>query len=346
MPIRYHQLTSAERATIMTRLAQGLKEGASARELGRSRSTISRELERNGARLDRDSGKRKPYDAIEAHEEAQGRAQAPGTRTLEAGTLKPEAVTILMDMTRRDVAAGWSRQQIAGKLKAAHPDDPSKTACHETIYTAIYCMPKGDLKMELVACLRQRYAKRRPRSRGETRRRIPDMTSIHVRRPEVEDRVVPGHWEGDLIKGAGNRSSVGTLIERTSRLTMLVRIDNATADGTLAAFAKAFSRVHGSLAKTLTYDQGREMMRHKDLEAETGLKVYFCDPHSPWQRGSNENTNGLIRQYLPKGMDLAKITQDELDVIAAKLNNRPRKMHKFRSPLEVFTALQNSLRPT
>jgi len=333
MANRYHQLTSAERATIMTRLAEGVKESAIARELGRSRSTISRELERNGARLDRDSGRRKPYDAIEAHDDAQARAQAPGTRKLAAGT-------ILMDMIRRDIREGWSPQQIAGKLKAAHPDDPSKTACHETIYTAIYCMPKGDLKMELVACLRQRYAKRRPRSRGENRGKIPDMASIHVRPPEVEDRVVPGHWEGDLIKGAGNRSSVGTLIERTSRLTMLVRMDNATADGTLAAFTKAFSHVHGSLAKTLTYDQGREMMRHKDLEAETGLRVYFCDPHSPWQRGSNENTNGLIRQYLPKGMDLSKVTQDELDVIAAKLNNRPRKMHKFRSPLEVFKDLQ------
>jgi IS30 family transposase len=333
MPIRYHQLTSAERATIMTRLAEGQRESAIARELGRSRSTISRELERNGARLDRDSGQRKPYDAIEAHEEAQVRAQAPGTRKLAAGTM-------LMEMIRRDIRQGWSPQQIAGKLKAANPDDSSKTACHETIYAAIYCMPKGDLKMELVACLRQRYAKRRPRSRGDHRGKIPDLTSIHVRPPEVEDRVVPGHWEGDLIKGAGNRSSVGTLIERTSRLTMLVRMDNATADGTLAAFTKAFSLVHGSLTKTLTYDQGREMMRHKDLETATGLKVYFCDPHSPWQRGSNENTNGLIREYLPKGMDLSKVTQDELDVIAAKLNNRPRKMHKFKSPLEVFEDLR------
>lgn len=333
MTIRYHQLTSAERATIMTRLADGAKESAIARELGRSRSTISRELERSGARLDRDTGTRKPYDAIEAHEDATERATSLRTRKLAAGTM-------LMDMIRRDIREGWSPQQIAGRLKEAHPDDASKRACHETIYTAIYCMPKGDLKMELVASLRQRYAKRRPRSRGENRGKIPDMTSIHVRPPEVEDRVVPGHWEGDLIKGAGNKSSVGTLIERTSRLTMLVRMDNATADGTLAAFTQAFSRVHGSLAKTLTYDQGREMMRHKDLEANTGLKVYFCDPHSPWQRGSNENTNGLIRQYLPKGMDLSKVTQDELDVIAAKLNNRPRKMHKFRSPLEVFEGLR------
>jgi transposase, IS30 family len=333
MPIRYHQLTSAERVTIMTRLAEGLKESAIARELGRSRSTISRELERSGARLDRDTGRRKPYDAIEAHEEATERAKSLGMRKLEAGT-------VLMEIIRRDLLEGWSPQQVAGRLKEAYPDDPSKRACHETIYTAIYCMPKGDLKLELVARLRQRYAKRRPRSRGENRGKIPDMTSIHVRPPEVEDRVVPGHWEGDLIKGAGNKSSVGTLIERTSRLTMLVRMDNATADGTLAAFTKAFLRVHGSLAKTLTYDQGREMMRHKDLESATGLKVYFCDPHSPWQRGSNENTNGLIRQYLPKGMDLSKVTQDELDFIAAKLNNRPRKMHKFKSPLEVFEGLR------
>ena len=332
MTNHYQQLSSAERASIMMRLAQGVSESAIARELGRNRSTISRELERNGARLDRDTRRRKPYDAIDAHERATQLAQAPGTRKLAAGT-------VLLEMIRRDIREGWSPQQIAGRLKGAHPHEPSKTACHETIYTAIYCMPRGDLKLELVACLRQAQGKRRPRSRGQNRGKIPDMTSIHVRPPEVEDRVVPGHWEGDLIKGAGNRSSVGTLIERTSRLTMLVRMDNATADGTLAAFTKAFSSVHGSLAKTLTYDQGREMMRHMTLEANTGLKVYFCDPHSPWQRGSNENTNGLIREYLPKGMDLSKVTQDELDVIAAKLNNRPRKMHKFRTPLEVFEGL-------
>lgn len=336
MTNHYQHLSSGDRATIMLRLAEGVSDSAIARELGRDRSTISRELERNGARLDRDTGRRKPYDAIDAHERATELAKAPGTRKLEAGT-------VLMEMIRRDIREGWSPQQIAGNLKAAHPDDPSKTACHETIYTAIYCMPRGDLKIELVACLRQSNAKRRPRSRGDNRGKIPDMTSIHVRPPEVEDRVVPGHWEGDLIKGAKNRSSVGTLVERTSRLVMLVRMDNATADGTLAAFTTAFSGVHGSLAKTLTYDQGREMMRHKDLAIATGLKVYFCDPHSPWQRGSNENTNGLIREYLPKGMDLSKITQAELDVIAAKLNNRPRKMHKFRSPLEVYDDLRARL---
>ena len=336
MTNHYHHLSSGERATIMVRLSQGVSESAIARELGRDRSTISRELERNGARLDRDTGRRKPYDAIDAQERATDLAKAPGTRKLEAGT-------VLMEMIRRDIREGWSPQQISGKLKAAHPDDKSKTACHETIYTAVYCMPRGDLKMELVACLRQNNAKRRPRSRGDNRGKIPDMTSIHVRPPEVADRVVPGHWEGDLIKGAKNRSSVGTLVERTSRLVMLVRMDNATADGTLAAFTTAISRVHGSLAKTLTYDQGREMMRHKDLEIATGLKVYFCDPHSPWQRGSNENTNGLIREYLPKGMDLSKITQAELDVIAAKLNNRPRKVHMFRSPLEVYEELRAKL---
>lgn len=329
MPKSYHQLTSAERVTIMVRLAEGVKESAIARELGRDRSAVSRELQRAGSRLDRDTGHRKPYDAIKAHAAATARATSPRMRKLAAGT-------ILMEEIRRDIQKGWSPEQVAGKLKEAHPDDPSKRACHETIYTAIYCMPKGDLKLELIAHLRQRYGRRRKRSRGENRGKIPDMTSIHVRPPEVEDRAVPGHWEGDLIKGAGNRSSVGTLIERTSRVVMLVRMDNATADVTLVAFTSAFSKVHGSLAKTLTYDQGREMMRHKDLAANTGLKVYFCDPHSPWQRGSNENTNGLVRQYLPKGMDLSKVTQDELDDIAGKLNNRPRKMHKFRSPLEVF----------
>jgi transposase, IS30 family len=335
MTNHYQQLSSAERATIMTRLAEGAKEAAIARELGRSRSTISRELQRNDARLDRDTGKRQPYDAIGAQERADLLAQALGTRKLAAGT-------VLMEMIRKQIRAGWSPEQVAGQLKEAHPDDPSKRVCHETIYTAIYVMPKGDLKIELVACLRQRYGKRRPRSRGDNRGKIQDMTSIHVRPPEVEDRVVPGHWEGDLIKGAGNKSSVGTLVERTSRLVKLVRMDNATADGTLAAFTKAISSVHGSMRKTLTYDQGKEMARHKELTAATGVKVYFCDPHSPWQRGSNENTNGLIRQYLPKGMDLSKVTQDELDVIAHMLNTRPRKMHRFKTPLDVYAGLQTT----
>ena len=165
------------------------------------------------------------------------------------------------------------------------------------------------------------------------------MTSLHARPDEIEDRLVPGHWEGDLIKGAANRSAVGTLVERSSRLVMLARMEGSTAQAALAGFTEALNRVHEPMRKTLTYDQGKEMSRHKELTERTGVKVYFADPHSPWQRGSNENTNGLLRQYLPKGTDLSGFTQDDLDDIAFKLNSRPRKIHGFRSPLEVYAKL-------
>src|SRR5450755_1137848 len=232
---------------------------------------------------------------------------------------------------------GWSPEQIAGRLKRAWPDDQSKTVSHETIYTALYAMPRGGLRKDLIACLRHGRAKRRPRSRGHDRRgQISDMLSLHVRPPEVEDRLVPGHWEGDLIKGARNQSAVGTLVERTSRLVLLARMEGATAEAALAGFTCILNRVHMPMRKTLTYDQGKEMSRHKDLTAVTGVAVYFADPHSPWQRGSNENTNGLLRHYLPKGTDLSGLTQEELDAIARKLNTRPRKLHGFRSPIEVY----------
>jgi transposase, IS30 family len=198
-------------------------------------------------------------------------------------------------------------------------------------------MPRGELRRDLIDCLRFGHAKRRPRARGKDRRgAIPDMTSLHVRPPEVADRLVPGHWEGDLIKGSFNRSSVGTLVERTSRLVLLARMEDATAEGALAGFTAALNRAHEPMRKTMTYDQGKEMARHKDLTAATGVAVYFADPHSPWQRGSNENTNGLLRQYLPKGTDLSDHSQRDLDIIAHRLNTRPRKMHGFRTPLEIY----------
>jgi len=201
-------------------------------------------------------------------------------------------------------------------------------------------MPRGELRAELIATLRQGRGGRRPRSRGEDRRgQIPDRISLHARPDEIEDRLVPGHWEGDLIKEAGNRSAVGTLVERSSRLVMLARMEGSTAQAALEGFTEALNRVHEPMRKTLTDDQGKEMSRHKELTARTGVRVYFADPHSRWQRGSNENTNGLLRQYLPKGTDLGGFTQDDLDAIAFRLNSRPRKIHGFRSPLEVYAEL-------
>ena len=257
---------------------------------------------------------------------------APGTNP----KLGPD--TPLFAVVHDQLREGWSPEQIAGMLKRAFTDDKSRRVCHETIYSAIYVMPRGALRTDLISLLRQGHAKRRPRARGQDRRgQIADMVSLHVRPPEIEDRLIPGHWEGDLIKGARNQSCVGTLVERSSRLVLLARVEGGgTADAALAGFTGILNRVHGSMRKTMTYDQGKEMSRHKDLTAATGVAVYFADPHSPWQRGSNENTNGLLRQYLPKGTDLSGLTQDDLDTIARRLNTRPRKLHGFRSPIEVY----------
>jgi transposase, IS30 family len=219
-----------------------------------------------------------------------------------------------------------------------NPDDATLQVSHETIYTAIYMMPRGELRTKVIGWLRFGHAKRRPRTRGEDRRgRIPDMVSIHDRPPEIDERLVPGHWEGDFIKGAHNRSSVGTLVERTTLFTVLAKMENATAEATLAGFSHVLNRIESQKRLSLTYDQSREMAAHQRLTEATGVKVYFADPHSPWQRGINENTNGLLRQYLPKGCDLSTFTQEELDEIAWKLDTRPRKSLGFKCPAELFT---------
>jgi len=233
---------------------------------------------------------------------------------------------------------GYSPEQIAGTLQDVHSETPSLQVSHETIYTAIYAMPRGELRTEVIGWLRFGHAKRRPRARGEDRRgKIPDMVSIHDRPPEIEERLVPGHWEGDLIKGAYNRSAVGTLVERTSLFTVLARVDDASAASAVKGFAHVLNRIEAQKRLSMTYDQGKEMSAHQLLAADTGIKVYFADPHSPWQRGINENTNGLLRQYLPKGTDLSIFSQEELDAIAWKLNTRPRKSLGFKCPAQLFT---------
>jgi len=218
-----------------------------------------------------------------------------------------------------------------------NPDSSELQVSHETIYTAIYAMPRGELRKELIACLRQSRKSRRPRARGEDRRgKIPNMVSIHERPSEIDERLVPGHWEGDLIKGARNQSAVGTLVERVSLFVTLAKMDNASAEAAEKSFGFVLSRIDAQQRLSMTYDQGREMACHETLSKETGIKVYFADPHSPWQRGINENTNGLLRQYLPKGTDLSVYTQEELDQIAWKLNTRPRKSLQWRCPAEIF----------
>jgi len=338
MEKKYKQLNLEERTMIQTQLSMGFKPGRIARELGRSASTLSRELKRHGwvcPQAHRGRGRllvAGGYRADAAHKRAHASLVKPRVeRRLQPGTALWGQVTGYLK-------TGYSPEQIAGTLAAVHPDTSSLQVSHETIYTAIYAMPRGELRTEVIGWLRFGHAKRRPRARGEDRRgKIPDMVSIHDRPPEIEERLVPGHWEGDLIKGAHNRSAVGTLVERTTLFTVLAKVDNASAESAVKGFGHVLNRIEAQKRLSMTYDQGREMAAHQQLTEKTGVKVYFADPHSPWQRGINENTNGLLRQYLPKGSDLSGFTQEELDEIAWKLNTRPRKSLGFKCPAQLFT---------
>jgi len=332
---QYRQLQPEDRITMASMRQQGFSARAMARVLKRSPSTITRELARNTLRAF-------PYASHTAQVACVSRrVAARPTAKLDFDGVGWGVVRTLLDWK-------WSPQQIAATLKRVFPDEPERHVSHETIYTAIYAQPRGELRKQLVACLRQGRGTRMPRTRGEDRRgQIPDMVSIHVRPPEVDDRVMPGHWEGDFIKGAGNKSSVGVLVERTSRLVLLAKMEDATAVSALAGFSSKLNSIARPLRQSLTYDQGKEMSRHVELASQTGVKVYFCDPHSPWQRGTCENTNGLIRQYLPKGTDIGMFSQDELDGIADSLNTRPRATHDWHTPLEVFArTLANAHKPS
>jgi transposase, IS30 family len=321
---KYRQLQPEERMRIEIWKAENIGVRDMAFRLGRSPSTISRELARNTC-------DERSYRAAVAQTSRTRRRQAsrPIAKLASDG--------VLWGVVRHFLELKWSPQEISAILKRAYPTDSSLNVSHETIYNAIYAYPRGELRRQLIACLRQGHAKRLPRSRGTDRRgQIPDMVSIHVRPPEVNDRLMPGHWEGDLIKGAGNRSAVGVLVERMSRAVLLVKMSDATAASALAGFTGKLQSLVAPMRQTLTYDQGREMSRHAELTAATGVRVYFCDPHSPWQRGTCENTNGLLRQYLPKGTDLSIYSQDDLDAIADSLNGRPRKTLNWHTPLQVL----------
>jgi IS30 family transposase len=313
--------------TIASMRQQGSSVRAMARTLGRSAATVSRELARNTC-------------PTTGYASAPAQARSMSRRKAARPHAKLHVQSVAWSVVLTLLEWKWSPQQISGTLKRMWPNDPTLHVSHETIYTAIYAQPRGELRRQLIACLRHGHSTRLSRTRGTDRRgQIPDMVSIHVRPPEVEDRVMPGHWEGDFIKGAGNQSSVGVLVERSSRLVLLAKMEDATAASALAGFTAKLNSIAAPLRQSFTYDQGREMTRHRELTAATGVKVYFCDPHSPWQRGTCENTNGLLRQYLPKGTDLSIYSQDELDAIADSLNHRPRATHNFHSPLEVFATM-------
>jgi len=320
----YEQLHAEERFVIAREVLQGASVRSVARKLNRSPSTISREIARN-----RVPGSMYWSDKAQATSELRRRCARQPTKLDARGVLWPTVVSLLH--------CRWSPEQIASTLRRTFPLEPHRHVSHETIYTAIYALPRGELRRQLISLLRQSRSSRRPRSGGADRReRIPDMVSIHVRPPEVDDRVFPGHWEGDLIKGANNRSAVGVLVERTSRLVLLAHMPDATAESALAAFTLKLRSIARPMRKTLTYDRGSEMVRHRELAKATGVRVFFCDPYSPWQRAGCENTNGLLRQYLPKGTDLSVYSQDELDAIADSLNSRPRRTLNWDTPMQVF----------
>ena len=337
MSTQYRHLSMDERAFLQLALERGESLRAAAISLGRAPSTISRELARNGWVAPRHRHRHgRPlraggYRAVQAQSRADRQARTPRVlRRLRSGGVLWRA---LLPLLRRR----HSPQQIAGILRRMHPTQPECHVSHETIYTAIYAMPRGELRSELIACLRQGHRGRRSRARGEDRRgRLRNMVSIHQRPPEIEERLIPGHWEGDLIKGQRGASAVGTLVERTTLFVALAKITGPSAADAVAGFSHVLQRIDVQRRLSLTYDQGREMARHEQLTERTGVKVYFADPHSPWQRARNENTNGLLRQYLPRNTDLSMFTQDQLDAIAWELNTRPRQSLGWKCPAELF----------
>lgn len=324
----YTHMNGEERETLSFGLAQGHSFRTMATALGRAPSTISREAARNTTTSH-------PYRACIAHTLAATRARQSRRRRK---LLDPW----LWRYVRTHLLHGCSPEQIAGRLRREYPADMRKRLSAETIYVALYVLPRGTLRSELLAALRQARKARRPRARGKDRRgQIPNMPLIAERPADVATRTVPGHWEGDLIKGASNRSTVGTLVERTTRLVILAQLDGPDALSAREGLTRKLKHVPTALRKTLTYDRGKEMAEHERLAQRLAIRVYFADPHSPWQRGTNENTNGLLRQYLPKGTDLSGYTQRVFNAIAHRLNTRPRKCLDWATPLEVFTQLRH-----
>ena len=316
-------LSLAEREEISRGMVAGQSLRCIALSLNRAPSTVSREIHRNGGR--------RHYRASKADQAAWDRARRPKTCKL----VENRALARIVAKKLRGL---WSPEQIAGWLKYTYPDDENFQVSHETIYRSLFIQARGALKKELLQHLRRTRAMRRGRShtqKTDTHGRIKDTVSIRERPASVEDRAVPGHWEGDLIIGSHN-SQIATLVERQTRYVMLVRVKSKDSKTVINALIKQAHKLPRELYKSLTWDRGSEMAEHLRFTLDTDIKVYFCDPRSPWQRGSNENTNGLLRQYFPKGMDLSNIHQNRLNAVARQLNERPRKTLDFRTPAERF----------
>ena len=313
-------LTLNEREEISRGIAAGDSIRQIARELGRAPSTVSREIGRH-------EGCHR-YRAARADRQAWDWARRPKPCRL-AGHAR------LRDLVATKLSLNWSPQQISGWLKTELADQPDMQISPETIYRSLFIQARGVLKKELVKHLRSRRPMRRPQSasnKGQARGRIVDAVSIRERPAEVEDRALPGHWEGDLLSGAHNHSHIATLVERQSRYVMLVKVADKTTASVVSALTQQVQKLPQQLRASLTWDRGLEMANHKQFTLDTKLQVYFCDPQSPWQRGTNENTNGLLRQYFPKGTVLSRYSQAELDAVALELNQRPRKTLGYRTP--------------
>ena len=316
-------LTLAEREDISRGVVAGRSVRSIAASLGRAPSTVSREIQRNGGR--------QSYRANQADQTAWDRAHRPKTCKLVENRA-------LARIVMKKLQLEWSPEQIAGWLKCTYPDDESYQVSHETIYRSLFIQARGALKKELLQHLRRTRAMRRSRhhtQKTEDHGRITDTVSIRERPASIEDRAVPGHWEGDLLFG-NQTSQIATLVERHTRYVMLAKVDGKDSETVINALIKQAHKLPRELYKSLTWDRGSEMADHKRFTLATDIKVYFCDPQHPWQRGSNENTNGLLRQYFPKGMDLSDVSQAKLNAIARRLNERPRKTLNFETPAERF----------
>ncbi len=321
------RLSPGEREELSRRLVAGESFREIADRLGRSPSTISREVRANGCRGS--------YRAWKAEKTAARRAQRPKPEKLAANP------RLCREVERR-LLERWSPQQIAARLVRDYPDDEEMRVSHETIYRTLFVQARGALRKELTSCLRTGRTQRRSHQRTEHSGtgRLRGMVMISDRPAEAEDRAIPGHWEGDLLMGRGGRSAVGTLVERSSRFVQLLHLPHGrTAEDVRQALTKQILHLPAELRRTLTWDQGKEMAEHAKFTVDTKVGVFFCDPHSPWQRGSNENSNGLLRQYLPRSEDFSAMTRADLNRIARELNNRPRRTLNWQKPAEVFSQI-------
>ena len=323
----YKHLTIYERETLSQLLLRGSSLGDIAKAMGRHKSTLSREV--SHGKLGRAG-----YRALTS--------QAFVEERKHAGK-KPKKILnnpLLESEIHKYLKLRWSPEEIANRLKMEYPSDPSMHISHESIYTYLYVLPRGELKKELLSYLRQHQRSRRKRGNTHSKRgQIPNMISIEERPKEVEDRSIPGHWEGDLIVGKDRKSALGTLVERTTRTTILVPLKEKDAKAVRKAFARETKHLPKQMKLSLTYDRGKEMAEHQLFTKQTKIQVYFAHPQSPWERGTNENTNGLIRQFFPKGTDFNKIKRKEIKAVQDLLNGRPRKTLGYLKPFEVFEEL-------